>query len=168
MNRKHATAIILLVICFIALFAGCNSSSDTDSKPPPSPGTSTPPSETLPSQGETKRYTFQNFEFELSNVMSDRTETMRDDAGNEWKYTVITYDPSAKLTVINADMSDATYNEDGKAHPQWGILVNGDADIEERIKITDDLKPLEITPNMVGIYNLEASLYIFRFENSLR
>ena len=49
---------------------------------------------------------------------------MADDGGNEWKYTVITYYPGAKFTVVKADMSDATYTADGNSHPQWGILLD--------------------------------------------
>lgn len=60
-------------------------------------------------------------------------------------------------------MSNPDYNEDGKAHPQWGILEGPD-EIEKRIKITDDLKPIEITSGLRGVYHLEASLYVFRFE----
>ncbi len=114
-------------------------------------------------KGEIKKYVHQNLEIELTNVKSDRTETMLDDGGNEWKYIIITYYPGAKLTVIKADMSNPAYNADNKSHPQWGILKFS-ANSEERIKITDDLQPVEITSSFEGVYNIEASLYVFRFE----
>jgi beta-lactamase regulating signal transducer with metallopeptidase domain len=121
------------------------------------------PTKTLAPKGEVKKYTYQNLEIELTGVKSDRIETMLDDGGNEWKYTVITCYSGAKLTVIKADMSDPYYNEDGKAHPQWGI-IEGEQEHEKRIKITDDFQPMEITSDLKGIFNLEASLYVFRFE----
>ena len=151
MNQKLAAATVLVVLLIMLLFASCTGNAGIESETP------------IP-QGETKAYTYQNFAFELAGVKSERTETMLDDGGNEWQYTVITYYPGAVLTVLKADMSDATNNADGQAHPQWGILVA--ADPEERIRLVDDMKPLEITPDMAGIYNLEASLYIFRFEPS--
>ena len=88
---------------------------------------------------------------------------MNDDGGNEWKYIVITCYPGAELTVINANMSDPTYSADGKAHPQWGILIDP-YNTANRIEITDDMQPLELTPDMRGIYSLESHLYVFRFE----
>lgn len=109
--------------------------------------------------GITKSYIYGNFEIKLTNVKSDRIETMTDDGGNIWRFNVITYYPGATLTVINADMSDAAYSADGKAHPQWGIFLAED----KRIKITGDTQPFNITSDMVGIYNLESSLYVFKF-----
>ena len=126
---------------------------------PPSPsGTASP-------EGETRRYAYLNLEIELTNVLSDRTETMLDDGGGVWAYTVITLSPGARLSVIRADMSAPAYAEDGLPHPQWGILLNPE-DPASRIPITDDLEPLAVTPEMRGIYSLEASLYVFRFEFS--
>jgi hypothetical protein len=165
---------VLTVISITALFAGCRNTTDNPEKTTtlrvtpsasssPSQSASPLTSETPTLKGETKRYTYQNLEVELTNVKSDRTETMTDDGGNEWKYTVITYYPGAKLTVIKADMSDPAYNADGKAHPQWGVLLDP-ADPAKRIEITDDMQPFNITSYMGGIYNLEASLYVFKFE----
>jgi hypothetical protein len=119
--------------------------------------------ETSETKGETKRYVYHNLEIELTNVKSDRTETMIDDGGSEWKYTVITCYPGAKLTIINADMSDPAYSADGKAHPNWGIMIDP-YNPANRINITDGMQPLELTPDIRGIYNLESSLYVFRFE----
>lgn len=118
-----------------------------------------------PAEGETKRYVYQNLEIELTNVLYDRTETMLDDGGGEWRYVVISCRPGAALTVVNADMSDPAYAEDGLAHPQWAILVDP-ADPSKSIRLTDGMEPVEITPEMRGVYNLESSLYVFRFELS--
>jgi hypothetical protein len=114
-------------------------------------------------KGETKRYSYHNLEVELTNVKSDRTETMIDDGGGEWKYTVITCYPGAELTVIKADMSDPAYSADGKAHPDWGILIDP-YNSANRIEITDDMQPVKLNSDMRGVYSLESHLYVFRFE----
>ena len=35
---------------------------------------------------------------------------------------------------------------------------------DERIKIIDGMEPFDVTRDIIGIYNLEASLYILKFE----
>ncbi len=151
-----ATCIVMLTLA-LSLFTGCGKNDKTDN------GSS--PAETAAPTGETKTYSYHNFEFELTNVASERSETITDDGGGEWTYTVITYNPGAVMTVINADMTDPAYAEDGKAHPQWAIL-SGEGDMEERIKITDYTERVCITPHNKGVYNLETSLYIYKFEES--
>lgn len=146
---------ITLIILTASLFTGCGKINEKTN------GAS--PAETAPPQGETKTYSYQNFEFKLTNVASERTETITDDGGGEWTYTVITYYPGAVMTVINADMTDPAYAEDGKAHPQWCIL-SGEGDMKESIKITGYTEQVNITSHNKGIYNLEASLFIFKFE----
>jgi hypothetical protein len=147
----------MLIILTASLFTGCGKVRESDN------GVSS--SEKAASQGETKTYSYHNFKFEFTNVASERTETITDDGGGEWTYTVITYYPGAVMTVINADMTDPAYSEDRKAHPQWGIYsVEGES--EERLEITDDTNQVDIIPDVKGIYNLEASLFIFKFEES--
>lgn len=104
-------------------------------------------------------YSYHNLEVELTNVKSDRTETMIDDGGSEWKYIVITCYPGAELTIINANMSDPAYSADSKAHPNWGILVDP-YNSANRIEITDDMQPLELNSDMRGVYSLESHLYV--------
>ncbi len=162
-NRKITSIITIVAIIITSLLAtSCNNTQEEN------PGSYTPEEESPPisdtdiPEGETRRYSYHNLEIELTNVRSQRTETVADDGGNKWEYTVIIYYPGAKLTVINADMSDAAYSADEKAHPQWGIQV--DSDTNDRIDIIDDMNQLDITSDMKGIFNLEASLYVFRFE----
>ena len=176
MNRKpnFCMALALTVISITALFTGCNSTTDNPGvtntseiaasvSPFPSQNTSQSTSKTPAPESETKKYTYQNLEVELTNVKSDRTETMTGDGGNEWTYTVITYYPGAKLTVIKADMSDPAYSADGKAHSEWAILLDP-ADPTKRIDIVDDMQPLNITSDMGGIFDPESSSYVFKFE----
>ena len=172
MNRKlkSSMALVLAVISITVLFTGCNSTTDNPGvtntsrmNSSASPSVSQPTSEASALEGETKKYDYQNLEFKLTNVKSDRTETMTDDGGNDCTYTVITYYPGSKLTVIKADMSDPAYSADGKAHSEWAILLDP-ADPTKRIDIIDDMQPLNITSDMGGIFDPESSLYIFKFE----
>jgi len=175
-------AIIIAAIC-LGILIGPRLKIIDDTPSPSAPSESAPGAEPTPSapdesapcgdyiaspapaEGETKRYVYQNLEIELTNVLYDRTETMLDNGGGEWRYVVISCRPGAALTVVRADMSDPAYAEDGLAHPQWAILVDP-ADPSKSIRLTDGMEPVEITPEMRGVYNLESSLYVFRFELS--
>lgn len=121
------------------------------------------PAGTQPQKGATRRYSHVNLEIGLTDVLSKRTETIMDDGSSPWAYTVTTFCPGATLTVIDADMSDPAYSADGLAHPQRDTLLNPE-DPKSRTAITDDLGPLGVTPRDAGLYSLEASLNVFRFE----
>ena len=56
-------------------------------------------------------------------------------------------------------MSDPTYAEDGKLHPQWGLLYT---DETERTRITDETGTVPVVSDLEGIYNLEASLFVIQ------
>jgi hypothetical protein len=113
--------------------------------------------------GETRRFTYQGLEIEVTEVVGDRNETYQDDGGADVDLLVITYLTGAKLTIINPDMSDPAFAADGNPHATWGIDY-ASRQQEERFRITDDTPELDITEDMLGIYNLEASLYIIAFE----
>lgn len=159
MGKKQPAflAIAAAVIGMVLWCAGCG-----NTMPPEEPQTP----EEQEFVGETKTYVYQELEFEVTNIQSEGTETGIDDGGNERTYTVITYYPGAQLSIIQAGMSDPTYSADGLPHPQWGVLwePDGSVGLQETQKITDDMETLEITADMVGIYHLESSMYVFRFE----
>ncbi len=111
-------------------------------------------------RGYSQVFTYNDFQVEITNIQSIRTEQMLDHGESPWEYKVISYYPGAQMRVLNPDMSDPTYSGDGKAHPTWGILLES----EERIRIDDETGEFEIMGDMVGIYNLEASLFILKFE----
>ena len=67
--------------------------------------------------------------------------------------------PESKITVLDAGMSAPTYAEDGKPHPQWGLLYT---DETERTRITDETGTVPVTSDLEGIYNLEASLFVIQ------
>ena len=141
--------------------------SSCDFKNESQPERSEPPSATQPLTmltGETKRFSYQGLEIEVEGVRSDRNETYQDDGGTNVNLIVITYLPGAKLTVLKPDMSDASFSEDGKPHAQWGIDFQSKQATGERYRITGETETLDITSDMLAIYNLEASLYVIKFE----
>ncbi len=160
MRRKiRISAACALIFAALALApVGCGQKPD----PGPAEG-SGGAAASEPPQGETRTYSFGELKFEVTNVASERTETVSDDAGQPFSYTVIIYYPGARLTLIDADMSDPQYAADGKAHPQWGVLTDPD-EPSNNLRLTDDTKTLDLAPEMKGIYSLESSMYIFGFE----
>jgi hypothetical protein len=127
-----------MAITMVMLLVGCNNSSN----------------------GETKTFNFDGLKLEVTNVYEVRTESMKDDGGNPWEYSVFVYYPGARVTVLAADMSDVNFNADGKSHANWGVLLDSDA----RKEIVDDMKSFDLTSDMLGIYSLESNLYVLKFE----
>lgn len=99
--------------------------------------------------------------FEVTNVLDWHTETFFDHGTDPVEVIFINYLPGAELRIIDPDMSDPQYAEDGLPHAQWGLGVGDTSD--NNVKITDEIKIVPITPDLRGIYNLEASLYVVRF-----
>lgn len=110
--------------------------------------------------GETETFKYGDLKLEITNVQDISIEKVVDDGGTPWEYKVFTCYPNAKVVILEADMSDPNFNADGKQHAKWGIELASD----ERIKITDGMEPFDVTRDIIGIYNLEASLYILKFE----
>ena len=158
-NTKQMLRITAIssVIFILLLVVGCNTSA-----PPVTTDDSTA-SISIPSptqSGKTETFNHDGLRLEVTNVHDVRVESMIDDGGNPWKYRVFVCYPGANVTVLSADMSDASISADGKPHAKWGVnLVSG-----ERINIVDDINSFDVTPDILGIYNLEASLYVLKFE----
>jgi len=112
------------------------------------------------SNGETKTFNFGGLKLEVSHVYEVRTESMKDDGGNPWEYSVFVCYPGARVTVLAADMSDVNFSADGKSHANWGVLLDSDA----RKEIVDDMKSFDLTSDMLGIFSLESNLYVLKFE----
>ena len=112
------------------------------------------------SNGKTEIFTHEGLKLEVTNVQDVRVESMIDDGGNPWEYSVFICYPGAIATILDADMGDASFSADGKSHARWGIELISD----ERIRIVDDMDSFDITSDVVGIYSLEASLYVLKFE----
>lgn len=110
--------------------------------------------------GETKLFSNGNLEFELSNVAFVRLENVVDDGGNTHELTVIFYYSGAKLSVKDDGICEPEYDEDGIAHPQWGIQLS----TGEQVEIANKYGNLNILPSAEGIFNIESGQVVFRFK----
>lgn len=175
MKLKQHFSIIFILVITTALVSACvvQNENRPETPNPPSAMPSPTVSPTLPeapgespseSMGEAKRFTYKGLEIEVTGVRNDRNETYQDDGGSEVELIVISYLPGAKLTIIKPDMTDASFSADGKPHAQWGIDYQSKQASGEKYRITDETGVLDITSDMLGIYNLEASLYLIKFE----
>lgn len=100
------------------------------------------------------------FSVEVTGVAYAETKTGNDDVGNPREYMEYVLYPGSIITIINADMEDGEFSENRQSVANWSVsLCSG-----ERITITDDMLPLEITSNMLGIVNNEASALILTFK----
>lgn len=156
---KQATSIvgILLIVLISIQLIGCGTN-----KPPENTGDNIDLSLKIPNTqvGKTEIFSYDDFKLEITNVQDISIEKMVDDGGTPWEYKVFICYPNAKVVILEADMSDPDFSADGKPHAKWGIELASD----ERIRIIDEMEPFEITKDIIGIYNLEASLYILKFE----
>jgi len=112
-------------------------------------------------QEETKTFDYEGLSLQVTNVLSTRTESMLAEGIEPHEYTVYTCAPGAVITVLNAGMADGEFYEDGQPHPQWGLSYTKEA---ERTRITGDTTSIPVTPELEGVYNLEASLFVLKFE----
>ncbi|GIP56191.1 MULTISPECIES: hypothetical protein [Paenibacillus] len=161
--------VIPMTITMLMLLVGCNSSVPAESMNPSSNSSSTPTS-TLPQtpsqipnstqNGVTKTFTYGGLKLEVTNVYEVRSESMIDDGGNPWEYSVFVCYPGASVTVLTTDMSDANITADGKSHANWGVLLASGG----RKDIVDDMNSFDVTPEILGIYNLESSIYVLKLE----
>ena len=116
-------------------------------------------SDSLAATGTTRRFGVQGLRLEISNVLSTHKTWMLAEGIEPHEYVVVSCTPESKITVLDAGMSDPTYAEDGKPHPQWGLLYT---DETERTRITDETGTVPVASDLEGIYNLEASLFVIQ------
>ncbi|ANY69325.1 hypothetical protein BBD42_24695 [Paenibacillus sp. BIHB 4019] len=169
-NQMLGAVVILTVTTLLMLLAGCNNNNvPTETMPYNTDSSSTPTSTSLetpshspnPTQnGETKTFNHGGLKLEVTNVYEARTESMNDDGGNPREYSVFVCYPGARVTVLTADMSDSHFSADGKPHANWGVLLASGG----RKDIVDDMNSFEVTPEILGIYNLESSMYVLKLE----
>ena len=77
----------------------------------------------LPESGQTHRFGVQDLRVEITNVLSVHKTSMLAEGIEPHEYVVVSCTPESKITVLDAGMSDPTYAEDGKLHPQWGRSI---------------------------------------------
>ncbi|SHH95077.1 Signal transducer regulating beta-lactamase production, contains metallopeptidase domain [Sporobacter termitidis DSM 10068] len=115
--------------------------------------------------GKSESFDYGGLHLQATNVSNVRTESTVDEGGTGTReYTVFVCNPGAVVKVLDADMSDPAYSEDGKAHPEWAVATTASELSGERIYIVDGMDPFEITPDTLGIYDPESSAYVLRFE----
>lgn len=148
------TAAFLLLV-----LAGCQAAPTANSTGSSAKATSSASSSQA---GTTEIFRFHGLKVEVTNVREIQQGSGYD--GMEtWTYDIYVVYPGATVTVLNAGMSDPNYSEDGQPHAQYGFLISQD-DPEKNIKIVDGIGPMEITPDLGGVYSLEASLYVLGFK----
>ena len=113
----------------------------------------------LQSVPETRSFTRRGFRIEVTGVLSVRRMSMLAEGVELHEYIALSCVPGAEITILDADMSDPAYSYDKKAHPNWGLYYTGET---ERTCITDETKTVTVTPELEGVYNLEASLFVFK------
>ena len=108
---------------------------------------------------EMRSFARRKFQMEVTGVLSVRRVSMLAEGVVLHEYVELSCVPGAEITIQNADMSDPAYSYDKKAHPNWGLYYTGET---ERTHITDETKTVSVTPELEGVYNLEASLFVFK------
>ena len=129
---------------------------------PPNSAPPTIPKEPAPTQhsGKTQTFEYSELSLKVTNVASVVTKTGIDDGGYPREYTGYVLLPGAEIIVINADMTDGSLTENGQPHANWSVYLES----SERVSITNDMPPLEITSDMVGVFSNESSVYVLTFE----
>ena len=116
-------------------------------------------SNSLFAAGTTHEFGVQDLRVEITNVLSVHKTWILAEGIEPHEYVVVSCTPESKITVLDAGMSDPIYAEDGKPHPQWGLLYTGE---NERTRITDETGTVPVTSDLEGIYNLESSLFVIQ------
>jgi hypothetical protein len=110
--------------------------------------------------GKTENFSYAELKLEVTNVREIKVQSMADDMGEPWEYKVFVCYPGAKVTVLDANMSDPNQSADGKSHPDWAILLaSGD-----RIDIVDDMKPIDVSDDVLSVFDPESSAVVLKFE----
>lgn len=155
--RKLLALILLLVI-----LSGCANSDGASSDPvhqDPEEMTEDPaePSGIPSTEGIVKTFEFDGLTLEISNVVEIKKGHSFDGMEN-WEYDIYVVSSGAVAKVLTAD----TFldEENGSPHANWAFLDSDGG----RIDIMDGMEPLEITENILGIYDTESSLYVLGFE----
>ena len=157
---KKAVFILPLIVAVVLVVSRCGMRIDAGRTP-----ISTPTSNSkIPM--ETKAFTYGGLEFEVTGAVSDRTEVYKDDGGADVDLLIITYKPNAELRIIQPDMNSGEFTELGQPYPQWGLDYKSKQSSGEKVRIDDKTGIIKITDDLIAIYDLEASLYVVKFEKS--
>ena len=110
-------------------------------------------------QGTAKLFAYGDFSVEVTNVKEVKKGSSIEDETLVSEYDIYVVYPGATATVKSAD----TFidEETGLPHANWAF---DDLSAGGGVDILDDMEPVEITPDIPGIYDKEASVYVLGFE----
>ncbi|MBR5614118.1 MAG: hypothetical protein IKW64_02295 [Clostridia bacterium] len=106
-------------------------------------------------KGSTRQFAYNNLKVEVTNVYETKTQTASD-GFDSWEYAVYVVYPGAKVSIKNADM---WLDDEGNKRSNWAFCKKND----ERIYIADDMQDVEVTEDLVGIYDTESSVFVLQF-----
>lgn len=112
--------------------------------------------------GRTEVFEYNGLKLEVTGIQDIKTGTQKIDSGDSVEYNIYVCYSEATVSVLNADMSDAALSADGKAHPNWAVLLKSG----ERMDIVDDMEPLVITSDIESVFSPESSVIVLGFEMS--
>ncbi len=107
-------------------------------------------------KGSTRQFAYNNLKVEVTNVYETKTQAASD-GFDSWEYAVYVVYPGAKVSIKSADM---WLTDEGSKRSNWAFCKKND----ERIYIVDDMQNVEITEDLVGIYDTESSVFVLQFE----
>ena len=161
MKKQIISFCICMSLTMTLILTGCANKNGMSSKPvqPDSGQPASDPAEaaTSPTNGTVETFEYGDFTLEVSNVKEIKQGSSFD--GMEtWTYDIYVVYPGAIAKILNAD----TFidEETNLPHADWAFLTSNG----ERIDIMDDMEPLEITGDILGVFDPESSVYVLGFE----
>lgn len=149
---------ISMILVMVLILSGCTSKNETPPEPvQPDLEQSEPKPTVSPTNGTVETFQHDDFTMEVSNVKEIKQGSSFD--GMEtWEYDIYVVYPGATAKVLNAD----TFidEETNLPHANLAIMTSDD----ERIDIMDDMELLEITEDIIGVFDPESSVYVLGFE----
>ncbi len=109
-------------------------------------------------EGNTETFIYNGLKLDVSNVLKKKKQTASD-GFDIWEYDVFVVSKGAQILIKDADMF---YDENKKIHSSWAFYT----DDNERINIVNGMNLIDITSDILGIYNTESSVYVLMFETA--
>lgn len=164
---KILIAAMLAVILSGLILSGCANEINLPTKSE-EPMSEQPTSEATPEQtfetrpvssqsGTTQRFVYGGLSLEVSNVREVKQGSLYD-GSDTCEYEIYEVYPGATMTILDADTW--INSEDGLTYSEWAIYTSSD----EKIYIVDDMEPIEITPDILNVFDPESSLAVLTFE----
>lgn len=108
-------------------------------------------------EGETVLFEYGGLKMEITHVREVRQDFSNDGGPELWEYPVYTVYPGAAATVLEAGMTDGG----GQSLPTWFFYLEpGD----RRLDVVDGMEPVALTPEIVGMVDGGAGVWLLRFE----